>query len=439
MSNMIEIKQRVFNQPLLMSQDYGLILFGALSEKLDVSELTYGASKLSGDELKALAGSYNGEHGQPKPYEVKNGTALIDITGSLVAKSGYLSSMSGITGYNTIKGDLDFALNDDDVTGITFMMSSSGGEVTGCFELADYIYRNRGSKKMTALVTSIACSACYILASACDEILVSETATIGSVGVIMGHTSIAEMMKMKGVKVTLMTAGDHKADGNQYEDLPKEVYDKKMGELKEIRMMFVNRVSKYRSMSVESIFSTEAQTYLGQAAVDIGLADGIVSHIDYIENLSRSGSNINLESNNMADGKEPEVEHEKALADATAAGKAAGVKQGGVDMQTRIKGILMSDKAAGKTKMAQHLAFNTSMSVEEAEAMLDVSAGEPAAVVAEPVEAPEAAAATSFQKQMEAEKGEDIGDSLSGEDDAALDVNSIEYAMAAAKAINGGN
>ena len=31
-------------------------------------------------------------------------------------------------------------------------MDSAGGEVTGCFELADYIYSMRGQKKMTALV-----------------------------------------------------------------------------------------------------------------------------------------------------------------------------------------------------------------------------------------------------------------------------------------------
>lgn len=444
MNNMIHLKNRVLNQPLLVEASYAQTLFGALADKLDIEELTFGANKLSTTDLKDLAAGYSMDaRGERKPYHVKGRTALIDVSGSLVAKSSFLDSMSGMRGYDGIKSDLDYALSDEDVDDITFMMNSSGGEVTGCFELADYIHSKRGVKQMTAMVQGLACSACYMLAAACDTILSSATSYTGSIGVITAHTSHQKMLEDKGVKITLITSGNNKADGNPYMDLPSEVLAKIQSNLKEIHTMFAERVASFRGISVEAVFDTQASTYMGEQALAVNLIDGIVSPIEYIDKLSHtSGNNITMESHMTTADKNAtatvaKADHDAALVQAEAAGKEAGLKQGGTDMQARVKGILMSDKAAGKTKMAQHLAFNTSMSVDEAEKMLNVSAAEQ---VAEPVKAEPAvneAAAADFVAAVQAESAEPVGSDAGMDTGLDADENSVQFALAAAKAVNG--
>lgn len=432
---MVNLKSRVFNQPLLLEPQYAQTLYGALANKLDIQSLIVGGSKLDHEGLTTLARGYSNDR-ESKPYAVKNGNAMINVAGSLVAKSGYLDALSGMTSYESIKSDLDAAFADDDVAEITLLMNSSGGEVTGCFELADYIYKNRDTKPMTALVEGMACSAAYMLAAATSKIVAGETSITGSIGVVMAHTSVEKAMEKQGVKVTLITSGAHKADGNPYQDLPTRVLTKMQLDLKDIHEMFATRVATFRGITVEAVYATEASTYLGKSAIDIGLVDSVASHIDFKENLSHtSGTNINLESNVMADPKDQD--NKTALANATAAGHktglAEGIKQGATDMQTRIKGILMCDDAEGKPAMASHLAFDTQLSVEDAGKMLAVAGVE--VVVKADVEA--APVATPFEQHVAAET-DNVGADLDNDaDNAKLDVNSVEFALAAAKQLNG--
>lgn len=72
----------------------------------------------------------------------------------------------------------------------------------------------------------------------------------------------------------------------------------------------------------------------------------------------------------MADIKEDD--HKRLLAEATA--KATTDAQAAAT--ARIGGIMSCDEAAGRATLAQHLAFKTAMSVDEAKVLLSVSAKE---------------------------------------------------------------
>ena len=432
MNNFVELKSRLFNEPLLLEPSYAQVLLGAVADRLNITSLVNGDDKLSLEDLKEGAFSFDTDRSERKPYQVVNGSAIIPVSGSLVAKTNTLRPYSGMTGYDGIKANIDMALDDDEVTKVIFDMDSSGGQVTGCFDLADYIFSKRGDKKMTALVSNLACSACYALASACDEILLSETAVVGSIGVITAHTNLEKAMDARGVEVTLIYAGDHKADGNPYKGLSAEVKDRIQTRLDRIYMMFTMRVAKYRGISVDAVVNTQALTYLGSEAVDVGLADAVVSTIDFIKELSQtSGTTITME-NNMP---ELNTDHEQALADANATGvktgTAEGIKQGATEMQTRIKGILACDNSEGRKTLAEHLAFNTSMSVEDADTMLGVSAKE----VPVPVEA-----TTPADSGLNAAMSEHAAAAIEadGENEAiTAESDPVAFALASDKQING--
>lgn len=406
MPNLVNIQARILDRPLMVEPSYLKAVISAVQNRIGIKQLQdINGEVLSEEELALEAQMYR--DGNPsresRPYQVKNGTAMIHVAGSLVNKSGYLRPYSGMTGYDGIRANLQMAKKDEDVLNkAVLILDSGGGEVSGCFDLCDYIAKLvQEGMEITALVDDRACSACYAIASACSKILISETSTVGSIGVVTGHISREKQLEDAGVKVTLITAGDHKADGNPYQDLPKEVYDRIEAKIGNIYNMFTSRVASFRNMSVESVINTQALTYMGKEAVEIGLADEVVSVSQYLENLSLSGdsnSTINLESN-MADENTGTVDAKAVVA----------------EERKRMKAITASEHAEGREQLAQHLAYDTEMTVEAAENVLKAA---PKAQTAPEAPAEEASEqGTDFNQAMSQHSAEEAGsDDVEAED-----------------------
>lgn len=407
MPNLMNIQARLLDTPLMVEPSYLKAIISAVQQRINVRSLRdVDGETLSEEELALEAQMYRA--GNPsrenRPYQVKNGTAIIQVAGSLVNKSGYLRPYSGMTGYDGIRANLQIAKEDEDVDNkAVLVLDSGGGEVSGCFDLCDHIHSLvQSGMEITALVDDRACSACYAIASACSKILISETSTVGSIGVVTGHVSREKQLEDAGVKVTLITAGDHKADGNPYQDLPQEVFDRIQANITSIYDMFTTRVANFRNMSVESVIETQALTYMGSKAVEIGLADEVVSVSQYLENLSLSGdsnSTVNLESN-MADENTPAVDPKAVVA----------------DERKRMKAITASEHAEGREQLAQHLAYDTDMTVEAAENVLKASP-KAQTVTEQPAEQASEQGA-DFNKAMASHSAEEAGsDEINAEED----------------------
>jgi hypothetical protein len=70
------------------------------------------------------------------------------------------------------------------------------------------------NKLLIAFVEGKACSASYALAAAADTIVLGQSGIVGSIGIISTRADISEMNAQRGVRVTLITSGARKADGN---------------------------------------------------------------------------------------------------------------------------------------------------------------------------------------------------------------------------------
>jgi signal peptide peptidase SppA len=270
------------------------------------------------------------------------------------------------------------------VRGIVFDVNSHGGQVYGCFELADYIREKRAEKPSVAVVDAVSCSAAYALSSAAGKMVVSPSGDVGSIGVICVHFDYSEMYKNIGIKVTPVMAGDHKFDGNPYEPLPDEVRKDLQAGVDKTYSQFVTLVSKNRGMEEQAVRSTEARVYDADEALELGLVDEVATAIDAVSafHTELSGSNNPNRSFIMADNTNAGAaadEIEQASKDATASSK------------QRIAGILNHENAKGREALAQHLALNTDLDLETAAAALAAS---PKA------EAPKANAAAGFNAAM---------------------------------------
>jgi capsid assembly protease len=267
------LAQRLFNVPLAITPDKLELVMCALADRFGLARLL----RADGD-LILLDGDYDaGEPAQERPYEVFEGVALIPVQGTLVAKLGTLRPYSGMTGYDGIRANLVMALNDDAVRAIVLDIDSPGGEVAGCFDLVDEIHAARGIKPIQAILTESAYSAAYALASACDSITVPRTGGTGSIGVIVAHVDFSKALTTAGITVTLITYGEHKADANDVEPLSSDARARLQADVDAVGELFVETVARNRNLTPAKVRATQASTYLGEAGVEAGLADAVMS------------------------------------------------------------------------------------------------------------------------------------------------------------------
>ena len=223
----------------------------------------------------------------PFLLDPESGIAVIEVAGSLAHRQGYIGAASGVMGYDGIAAAFEAAVAQPEVRAILLDLHSPGGEVAGAFQLADRIAAARGSKPLIALADELAASAAYLIAAACDEIaLASEVAQVGSVGVVTVHVSYEEMLRNEGIRPTVITAGARKADGNPYQDLPEDVRDRIQAGVDGVMDQFVGRIATWRGLSGRAVRDTQAAMFMGRAAVEAGLADGIADPLTLFDALA---------------------------------------------------------------------------------------------------------------------------------------------------------
>lgn len=116
------------------------------------------------------------------------------------------------TDYSAVRATVRRALADPSVKTIDLVVDSPGGSVLGLPETADVIHRANKVKPVRAFVTGIAASAAYWLASQASTITLTPSGEVGSVGVLDLHADISKALDASGVKITAVTAGEHKVE-----------------------------------------------------------------------------------------------------------------------------------------------------------------------------------------------------------------------------------
>ncbi|ALK31396.1 S49 family peptidase [Burkholderia plantarii] len=208
-------------------------------------------------------------------YTVTAGVAILPIAGELAQRT-----TDTMLGYDLIAAEFYRALADSSAHAIALVIDSPGGDVAGLFDLVDAIYTARTVKPLLAICSESACSAAYAIASACEQVTVPRTGIVGSVGVITGHVDESVKLDKAGVKVTLITAGDRKADGNQVQPLSNEARTRLQADVDAMGRLFVATVARNRGMSADVVGSTQASTFMGSRAVDVGFADAVMAPDD---------------------------------------------------------------------------------------------------------------------------------------------------------------
>ena len=207
----------------------------------------------------------------------EGGVAIIPVMGTLVRRSSLMSAESGLTSYHHIETMVEDAFADPAVNAVLLEIDSCGGEAGGVFDLAEKLRRlARSSRKpLWAVADEAALSAAYAIATAADQIWLTRTAEVGSIGVVAVHTDQSAADKEMGFSYSFIHAGRHKIDANPHEPLSDSVRDSIQQDVDALHQQFAALVAGHRNLSPDVVLGTEAAVYRGQAAITAGLADRV--------------------------------------------------------------------------------------------------------------------------------------------------------------------
>jgi signal peptide peptidase SppA len=216
--------------------------------------------------------------------QVEDGVAIISLEGVLAKRANLFMQISGGTSYQIAGQQLTDALSDPAVHSIVLAIDSPGGTVDGTQALADQVFAARGKKPIVAVADGVMASAAYWVGSAADKVYITgDTTLTGSIGVIMTHTDYSAADMANGVRKTEIKAGKYKQMGSSNAPLGMAEKDTLQAMVDANYKVFLSAVARNRGEDINTVNSemAEGRMFLGRAAIDAGLVDG-VSTLDQV-------------------------------------------------------------------------------------------------------------------------------------------------------------
>ena len=350
----------------------------------------------------------------------RDGVAIIPVTGPLFRYANLFTAISGASSYELIARDFTAALENPQIKGIILDIDSPGGEVNGVSELSNMVYAARGKKPVVAYASGDAASGAYWIASAADEIVVSETSALGSIGVVgvyrgksTGANSDVEIVSSQSPHKRL----DPQTD---------EGRARLQARIDSMADVFIGAIARNRDVAGEIVQTHYGggDVMIGARAVEAGLADRVGSLEQLIQELSGLTKSPPLEGFFVDHSPQPSTpKQEKKPMDLETLIKehpslVSQIKQEGAKAErSRLEAILAMPEAAERQKLALEIALHTEMSAVEAQHILACATPE------------KNAANTSFERVMASIPNPTI---TPASDDAANDVDALAARIAAA-------
>ena len=170
---------------------------------------------------------------------------------------------------------------------VALVINSPGGSPVQSSLIAARIRRLADEKGVPVhvFVEDVAASGGYWLACAGDQIWVDDSSIVGSIGVIFASFGFTEIMARQGIERRVITAGKSKSFADPF--LPQKPEDvARLKALQDpIHAAFIAHVKARRGARLADADLFNADVWVGQAAVDMGLADGAAHLVPKLKSL----------------------------------------------------------------------------------------------------------------------------------------------------------
>lgn len=227
------------------------------------------------------------------PAAPPDGIAVVRVHGVITKRASFWSELFGGVSLDALSAALVQLRDDSSIRAIVLHIDSPGGGVYGVDETAEVIAEVNKRKRVTAFTDGMCASAAYWLASACDRIIATPSAELGSIGVFAVHFDHSGELAEAGIVPTLIKAGEHKAEAHPYAPLSDEDRAAMQARIDVFYSLFTRRVAKGRAVAVDQVRGESfgaGRVLNAQAAVSAGMADEIGTFADVLRGISRDTS-----------------------------------------------------------------------------------------------------------------------------------------------------
>lgn len=206
---------------------------------------------------------------------VKNGVAVVRVRGMLCASDWW-----GET-YPDVLERVGAAIGASEVRAVVLALDSPGGTTSGLFDAMRRLRTAKAAaaaagKRLVAHVATQATSAAYGLASCCEEVVIDETACVGSIGVLSTLSSRVDQLAQEGVDVRVIASGAEKTDGHPAVPISEAAVARAQERVAALAELFFSEIAAGRpSLTVDAQRALEAGVRYGRQAIAAGLADRV--------------------------------------------------------------------------------------------------------------------------------------------------------------------
>ena len=248
-----------------------------LDDIVEVLAFQAQGGKLSAEEMREYVGL--AAAGPSLASVAPGGVGVVGLRGIINHRMEQVDNISG-PGGTSVEGFRErfrHALASDQVGSILLDVDSPGGNVDGVEELAAEVFASRGEKPIVAVANTMAGSAAYYIASQADELVVTPSGQVGSIGVFAAHEDISEALAEEGRKITLISAGRFKVEGNPFEPLTEEAMASIQQSVDGHYDAFVDAVARGRGVKASAVRNGfgEGRVVAAKDAVAEGMADRV--------------------------------------------------------------------------------------------------------------------------------------------------------------------
>lgn len=207
--------------------------------------------------------------------------AVVDVCGPLTQHATAVMAEGCaviLPSYDRIKTNFLAALASD-AKAIVLRIDSPGGDFAGCLELATFLReRARASgKRLIAYTDSGAQSAAYAIACAADEIVITDSAFVGSIGVWAALADQTALDRAMGLNIAIVASGSQKAERNPHMPITEASIANLQTEVDTMANLFFGAVVTMRGIPLTEVVALQGSSLLGRAAIAASLADRIVN------------------------------------------------------------------------------------------------------------------------------------------------------------------
>ncbi len=238
--------------------------------------------KATDQQIQAVFGN------RPAAPSVEGRVGLLPLMGVVTQRYPYGANLEAfLNGFRAMMAN-------PQVKDIILHIDSPGGSVYGTAEAAEEIYQARGTKHIVAVADSLAASAAYWIATAASEVVVTPGGEVGSIGVFSMHVDQSGLDAATGIKVSFISAGKFKVEGNPHEALGAEARDYEQSRVNDYYNQFVAAVAKHRGTTpfrVRSGFG-EGRVVGAKQAVASNMADRVGTFRSTAFKLSEGGRRL---------------------------------------------------------------------------------------------------------------------------------------------------